>query len=707
MLSFCISAERRGNCVSAEDLLNEPDIENYKLDTYKDLEKYIKDANITDEKTKELLKRISLFGDKQIREFWLDTMVVGYLAKGIFDDQSKEITYDDWHEFVEQVIEDRLKKTHQGVAEDGGCYHISFIKGDKPRSKQLTNFIFINIRKTVTNSNKNHILIADVIKGDSISLNVTLNGEDLSKPIEFRTTMRKKANAMLSMEIEPKEFGELISYIDTLPYTPLISIPYLGYHYDGEVPFLAYAGEVRNGYNTQKVVKMIMPDGVQGLSQDIYFEGINASEIKFDFVECDKEKWVDVANTVLSNLPFVNNESQMKIMIAWFIASPLRHMLDIKDFGFRFPFLHIAGTPGAGKTSLLSVLTGMMGYKYSAGSSFTTKFTIMKNMSENNSLFFWIDEYKVDSKHKRESALFLSDLLRKGYDSGLEERGNKDQSNIAYQLISPVVISGESEFTDAAVLERTIQLILSAEEMDKKYKGNKFYKNINALGNDVKFFAKGYHQWLINHNDEWEEWIGTALNLVNSFEEYNLKERIKKKGISIALGLIILQKLAEHVGIDDHIYNDDAIKAVLVYLFEANKENSKSESLEFHFLDFLADKWTDGLTNGQVDQGVTVRVDLNNHEVVFRQSAWISYFRKHCIYSDLGPQQDNIIRRMLSELERQGCVKSSNIAKSIAGKIGKCFVIDIVKIHEQYKIEPQIWKYDAGSVLDEGPEIVG
>ncbi|MNY85605.1 hypothetical protein D3C78_17920 [compost metagenome] len=560
----------------------------------------------------------------------------------------------------------------------------------------LTEFILQNLRKTVS-VRGSHLLIADIVYQGVITHDVVFTGRALTDVRRFRELVKDKSRADTA-ELTGKQLSDLVKYIESLPYKETSALPYLGYHYVDGIPFFAYIRKEMFGHSERQVLTYATADEVD-MQHGIYYEDTLEAETKFQYLDCPHDEWQELAKTILTHFPQSNNFNKMSMMVSWFLATPARHIPDLGEIDARFPILHIAGTPGSGKTTLVSFLAKMMGY-VSTGGTFAKNFVNVKNLAESNAHFYWIDEFKVDGRSSEEDARRLFNMLRKNYDSGIEERGRADQGRNMYKLVSPVVMSGESEISDAATMERTVQICMSKEETESKYKSNKSYEILTNLKR-VNRFALQYHKWFLSNHEHWYEWYALAEQLAKKAGNKSLSSRIFKKGIWIAFGLIIARNLAEEVQVDSY-YTDDVIVKILMELYADSSENSARESIDYSFMQFLADTWRTGLYERFHNN--SPGVILKNDRLYFATTPWVARFRDYCMKSDQGAQTSNAIMRYLKEIASKGCIEFSSTVIRFNKGVARGFRIIPAQIEKVYGINEDFWHYEPDDEFILNPE---
>ncbi|ELZ96574.1 helix-turn-helix transcriptional regulator [Haloferax sulfurifontis] len=149
----------------------------------------------------------------------------------------------------------------------------------------------------------------------------------------------------------------------------------------------------------------------------------------------------------LTDLLDAQVDDRMLPVLAWFYAAPFASV--IRKLGGGFPALNVYGGPESGKTETLAALTQMFGWDGTPFPASNTTARLTFAFSSSESAPVWFDNYSGECER-------LHKYLRLGYRGGTEARGNADGTVTEYQLLAPVVVSGQSALTDRACETRAI-----------------------------------------------------------------------------------------------------------------------------------------------------------------------------------------------------------------------------------------------------------
>ncbi len=183
----------------------------------------------------------------------------------------------------------------------------------------------------------------------------------------------------------------------------------------------------------------------------------------------------------------INDYDTVLLSLGWLVASFYKPVLD--ETGVSMPVLNLFGTRGAGKTTLVTdLLQRLAGYtKSRTYDSNTTRFVMLSLLGCSNATPISFSEFRSASMRDADQ---LPGYIRLSYDSGHDNRGRSDQTMVDYPLSAPFTVDGEDAISDAACLERTIQLNLRPETIRE---GSVAYEamqklqavNLNAIGYEL------------------------------------------------------------------------------------------------------------------------------------------------------------------------------------------------------------------------------
>lgn len=146
--------------------------------------------------------------------------------------------------------------------------------------------------------------------------------------------------------------------------------------------------------------------------------------------------------------------------LGWTVSSVFKPLFE--TIGASFPIMMLYGTRGSGKTTLIQdVLLPTIGAFVRPVSSDVTTFALGGHLGLTNAWPVWVGEYRASNNNSTE----FQQLLRSAYDSGMMERGRPNQSVASYSLVAPVVVDGETPFSEPANLDRSISVRLLEESI--------------------------------------------------------------------------------------------------------------------------------------------------------------------------------------------------------------------------------------------------
>jgi len=225
-------------------------------------------------------------------------------------------------------------------------------------------------------------------------------------------------------------------------------------------------GVKTSGFHNEKFITEEGALSAQGISKDIIYFNEVPTNCKLLSAEpaTDKElaeikKYIADFNTPIVTLP----------ILGWTCACFFKQIISkiLNEIGLTngFPLLNLQGEVGSGKTgSIKDVLMRIWNIENEPKSiGELTKFTMMKMVDGSNSIPVILEENKSCMQTDYFQNL-ISNLIRSVYNCLEGERGRADQTTQVYHYQAPVVIVGETGFTEGAVLDRFITVFLSKKD---------------------------------------------------------------------------------------------------------------------------------------------------------------------------------------------------------------------------------------------------
>ena len=189
------------------------------------------------------------------------------------------------------------------------------------------------------------------------------------------------------------------------------------------------------------------------------------------------ERWAEIETGILATDPltreklaelgkciFSYNEPAKTVPIfAWAAGCFVKEHLRMKKT--KYPLLFLIGEAGSGKsTTMEKVLLPVFSEEKVNAASQMTKFTLMRLSASSNICPMFLDEFKP-SKMDRTHISALYNHFRDTYDGHEGSRGRMDQQMMSYELLAPMVVAGEESAEEAAIRERSIELLFSKKDL--------------------------------------------------------------------------------------------------------------------------------------------------------------------------------------------------------------------------------------------------
>lgn len=246
----------------------------------------------------------------------------------------------------------------------------------------------------------------------------------------------------------------------------------------------------------------------------------------------------DIGKVILS----YNEPAKTVPILAWAAGCFVKEHLRMKKI--KYPLLFLIGEAGSGKsTTMERVLLPIFSMTRVNASSQMTKFSMMRMSNSSNLAPMFLDEFKP-SKLNRATIDALYNQFRDSYDGHEGTRGRMDLQMQSFQLLAPMVVAGEESAEEAAIRERSVELLFSKKDLkngDYRAAFVRVSENGAALGDLGRSLLATA---LATDPDTVVKWHRDATELFDS----SLPERVRTNLRSAFCGLRLLEALCLALG---------------------------------------------------------------------------------------------------------------------------------------------------------------
>lgn len=347
-------------------------------------------------------------------------------------------------ETIRQAVE-RTEETYSpegdpAVFEQKGRYFR--VKGEQVYP--ITNFVVRPIE--MVESDEEAMMTCDLLTMHGETFRQTFMTADFGNLQKFKGVLNKRTIA-LSFTGSEGDLEMLKGYLAGLEWVKKRGVKALGlYERDGRWVFVAGDAAFTAGGET-------VGDMVQ-------LEKYASIQTKLP----DADALPPEAFSELGPLVLTYNEPAKTVsVLAWCAGCFLKEHL--RRAGVKYPHLFLIGEAGSGKSNTLErVILPIFGQSRVVAAPQVTAFTLMKDAASSNLFPQALDEFKP-SKIDRLRLQALYNHFRDSYDGHEGVRGRADQSQVSYALLAPLVVAGEESADEAAIRERSVELLFSKRDL--------------------------------------------------------------------------------------------------------------------------------------------------------------------------------------------------------------------------------------------------
>ena len=309
----------------------------------------------------------------------------------------------------------------------------------------MTNFRIEPVQMTYTEEETE--MTADFITVKGNSHRISLLASDLSNSQRFKSVLNKKT-IELSWFGADGDLEQLKTYLAELAWPSRTGVKAMGVHrLNNEYVFVDTDTAVDASGN--------MVDGMVQLDK---YKVIDTSILSVDRLSGDE--LMTLGKCVLS----YNELAKTVAVLSWCCGCFIKqHLIAGRH---KFPHLMLVGEAGSGKsTTLEHVILPIFSTDNVQAATQITAFTLMKTAASSNLVPLCMDEFKP-SKMSSNRLNNLYNHCRDSYDGHTGVRGRADQSVAVYRLDAPIVLAGEESADEAAIRERSVEMLFTKKDIN-------------------------------------------------------------------------------------------------------------------------------------------------------------------------------------------------------------------------------------------------
>ena len=327
-----------------------------------------------------------------------------------------------------------------GIVENNGCYYK--ISGEK--TKQLTNFVVVPGRR-VTSENAAQLQV-DLESTNGSKLAITFATSDFSSVRAFKAVLNQRSINYSFMGSDG-DLELLKAHLADLEWGEVTGVSIAGIHQcPAGYAFACAEGTIdAHGDPTDAVAMLNVPNIPR--TEILSKQRINPDDLNY-----------------LGYLLTTYNEPLRTIpILGWVSGCFIKPHL--ASGNIRFPHLALIGEAGSGKSNTMTkVVLPFFAMEQVTAAPEITPYSVLHNTSTSNLLPYALDEYKP-SKMDGKKIDIIHNMLRVAYDRHIAQRGRVDRTLDDYQHVAPVVIAGEESPSEAAIRERTIEILFAKRDI--------------------------------------------------------------------------------------------------------------------------------------------------------------------------------------------------------------------------------------------------
>lgn len=446
------------------------------------------------------------------------------------------------------------------VRRDDGYYRetVTFESGDPVREyEEVTNFHLS--REEVIIEDGEELVRLEVKPANGSNFTVTVSPTVFNEPRDFKKHICTRLSTSFSgSSHDLPELRKLVLYQDSPQRQGTKQI---GLH-DGEV---VTPGET------------FTSDDVDEHTYTYRDTGATVAK-KWEIDDLDYDE--DEVQRILELLPQTRTTERGLPVIAYYYASLFAPV--IRDVDGALSTLSVTGESGAGKSTVLRILSQAFGMDATSYELDSTAFSLIKQLSATNNVPIWYDEYKLNEYQDYEIQRF-EQKVKKSTNGLTATRGNQDQTETQYPLVAPVVISGEQRIQNPAVNRRAVLTQLVSKPTTRGTEYHDAFHDLRDydLSNHAKFVIEQVIDIVNSDEDIAEIWEQSKEHVLDVVDGSELGDLELQAVAMVKFGAIVYQTLCGRSEAYSVINDADIDRAIQYVAEQKGADNRKSHVDEF------------------------------------------------------------------------------------------------------------------------------
>ena len=388
----------------------------------------------------------------------------------------------------------------------------------------ITNFVVVPQEMIVSEDETQ--MTADLVTTNSGTFRLTFMTTDFNNLQKFKNVLNRRTIS-LSYTGAESDLELLKGYLAGLPWTVKRGVKALGVHlYDGCWVFASPDGAMRE--KSAEVEDVVQLEKHQSIETEIQRRKAIGAE----------------GLAALGALLLRYNEPAKTVaVLAWCAGCFIKEHLRLA--GIKYPHLFLIGEAGSGKSNTLErIILPVFSRAKIIAATQVTAFALMKESASSNIIPQALDEFKP-SKIDRIRLNALYNHMRDTYDGHAGVRGRADQSSVSYALLAPLIVAGEESPDEAAIRERSMELLFSKRDL-KDHASRAAFQQLTRIPDALAAFGRGLLDTaLATPGADVVTWHDGALPLFSK----DLPSRIVNNLACCMAGLRLLEKLCASLGL--------------------------------------------------------------------------------------------------------------------------------------------------------------